>query len=512
MLNTIRKRLTRFLRDCRVEAGNLHKTERFSLPDCNSITLLYFRYGSHLNGRHSKRLAHRIIVVSRIFSSLLLFALLVVHPLVGMSAEVAEKKLSLDDCIEIALKNATSVKKAEYSLKLQGSDVLKSYGSFLPKLSLSASYTPYALNRSYTIQNGSYNKTESESLDFAIITSLNLFNGFRDYASLQSSLDKREAARYTLERALQSVVFDVTQTYFQVLLNRELLDISRENLLVAQDQLTLTNRQYEAGLKSIIDQYQQQSDAAESSLQVIKAESRWQRSLLELLRRLQIDPQTKIILEAAPELKITQVTKPDIDSLVAIALERRSDLKSRNLEAKGAKWQVTEARAQWYPALDLRFIANTAGSDYLRNQYSTPPLSKQLGNSTGYSVALNLNWALFDGFQTNYNVQAAKINHINKALDYTDLKNNLVIDLQQVAGDYASAFIQIESAKVSLTAARSAFEGIKRKYELGAASFIELSLARAALFNARSNLSQATYNLALQKSILDYTTGNISLP
>ena len=65
---------------------------------------------------------------------------------------------------------------------------------------------------------------------------------------------------------------------------------------------------------------------------------------------------------------------------------------------------------------------------------------------------------------------------------------------------------------MSLRAARSAWEGIKKKYELGAASFIELSTARATLFNARSNLSQATYNLALQKSVLDFTTGNAPLP
>lgn len=42
--------------------------------------------------------------------------------------------------------------------------------------------------------------------------------------------------------------------------------------------------------------------------------------------------------------------------------------------------------------------------------------------------------------------------------------------------------------------------------------FVELSSARAALFNARSNLSQATYNLALQKSVLEFATGSIPLP
>ena len=109
-------------------------------------------------------------------------------------------------------------------------------------------------------------------------------------------------------------------------------------------------------------------------------------------------------------------------------------------------------------------------------------------------------------------MESTKINHLNQKLDYEDLKNNIILDLQLATNDYAAALMQIETSKVSLTASSSAFEDIKRKYELGATGFVELSAARASLFNARSNLSQATYNLALQKSVLDFATGTIAIP
>lgn len=461
---------------------------------------------------------------SRFLLFFCVFTLFLACPLTGMSGEVAAKKLSLADCIEIALHNATSTKKAQYNLKLQSADVLRSYGSFLPRLSTSVGYTPYTLNQAsiqyYPDAPPLKIKTENDAINVALTTSLNLFNGFHDYASLQSSLDNKQAAQYTLTRAIESVVYDVTQAYYQVLLNRELLDISRENLRAAQDQMTLTERQFQIGLKSMIDRNQQQADTAESSLSVIKAETRWQRSLLELLRRLQIDPMTKIILEpASVEMNDSVFVAPDINTLINIALERRNDLKSKESETKGAQWQITMARAQWYPSLDLIFNASTAGTDYMRQsyngstiEYSYPPLADQLRHSIGYSVSLNMSWTIFDGFQTRYNVEMAKINYRNKELDYADMKNNILIDLQQAAGEYISAFKQIETAKVSLKAAASAFEGIKRKYELGATSFIEFSTARATLFNARSNLAQATYNLVLQKSVLDFTSGTVPLP
>ena len=464
------------------------------------------------------------ILVFKFFSYLFIAAFFFACPSTSSGAESAEKKLSLARCIEIALKNSTSSLKAENTLKLRGVDVMRNYGSFLPRLSASASISPYALSRSYTQDYSgtaiTKSKTESKTVDLTLATSLNLFNGFRDYASLQAALKTEGAAGYSLSRARQTIAFDVTQAYYQALLNIELLDIARENLLLARDQLTLTDRQFQIGLKSIIDRDQQQADAAESSLLVIKAETRMQQSMLELVRRMQIDPRTMFSLEPLPDNRNGLLyPKPDPDSLVAIAFQRRSDLKAKELETKASKWQVTQARSTLYPRLDLTFNVGTGGTEYLHQSigstpviYSYPPLSDQLANSIGYSAALNVSWTIFDGFQTRYEVEAAKINHLNQQYDYEDLKNYILIDLHEAAKEYTSALMQIETAKISLKAAQSAFEGIKRKSDLGSVSFIELSSARAALFSARSNLSQATYNLALQKNILDFTTGNIAAP
>ena len=432
-------------------------------------------------------------------------------------SETAPKKFSLTHCIEIALSNSTSARKAENALKLQGADVLRNYGRFLPRLSSSASYSPYTLSRTYApdISGEITNvKTSNKSVNLTVTTSLNLFNGFNDYASLQAALKKEDAAQYSLSRALQAIAFDVTQAYYQILLNQELLAIARENLLLAQNQMTLTDRQFQIGLKSMIDRNQQQADAAESGLSVIKAETRMQKSMLELVRRLQIDPLTTFSLEPLDGLNSPLPLKLDPDTLVKLAYQQRSDLKGKELEVSASKWGITQARAAYYPRLDVTFNVSSGGIEYLHPSigYTYPPLSDQLAKTIGYSVALNLSWTIFDGFQTRYNVEAAKINQINQQYDYEDLKNNILIDLHEAAGEYRSALMQIETAKISLKAAQSAFDGIKRKSELGAVSFIELSMARATLFTARSNLSQATYNLALQKSILDFSTGSIAIP
>lgn len=439
------------------------------------------------------------------------------------AAEPPQRRLSLRESISIALENASSLKKADNLVRLQGADVLRSYGSFLPKLSVSAGYVPYSVSRSYSqlTTTGTETvklKSERETLDLTLTTSLNLFNGFRDYAALQAALKNEESAEFSLSRARQAVVFDVTQNYCQVLLNQEILAIARENLLTAKDQLKLSERQFEIGLKSMPDLYQQQAETASSELSVNRAEAQLERSRLELLRRLRIDPRSGFSLEPLPkEMLSADLRKPDIDSLIALAGKNRNDLQSQKLESDAARWQIRQAASSWYPKLDLNFNVSTSGVESLRQTYSGftvdypyPPMAEQLENSIGYSVVLNLSWAIFDGFQTRFNVEQAKINHINQKLDYEDLQSDIALDLQQAAAEYHAAVASIASAKAGLKAAKAAYEGIKRKYDLGAAGFIELSSARAALFNAMSTLSQATYSLALQKNVLDFTSGTLS--
>jgi len=462
-------------------------------------------------------------MVNKSVFTLLIFLLL---PLTAIRAsEPPQKKLSLPECISIALENASSIKKAENARHLSGVDLLRSYGNFLPKLTSSANWTPTSVSRSYTVSSddpslGTYRtRTETSTVDFSLTASLNLFNGLSDYAALQSTLDRKKASGLSLQRAKEAVAYDVTQSYYQVLLDKELLGIASENQKSASDLLTLTERQFNIGLKSVTDLYQQQADTSNSELEVIRAGNRLRRSKLELLRRLRLDPETRITLEPVETSTIANLS-PDVDpeALKTTALARRADLEAEALQTDAARWDVKNSAGTRLPRLDLLFTTSTSAIDSYKMtlqgvhyDYPYPSIGKQLDNGIDYALSLNLSWTIFDGFQTRYAVQSAKVARLNRQLDYEDLKENIEIDLQQVTGDYRAAFDQIASARTSLQAAESAYAGVKRKYELGASGFVELSASRAALFNARSSVTQAFYNLALQKALLDFTTGTTTI-
>ena len=446
-----------------------------------------------------------------------LLTFIITNPAQGLAEEYNTKNLTLEECVRIGIENATTGIKAERALKLTGSDVLRNYGKFLPHLSASASYSPLTMQRNWSTTSNDYTKSKTESTSLSLQATLNLFNGFSDYASLKAALSEKKSARYSLARAYETIAYDITQSYYHALLEGELMVIAREDLRSSADQLKLTERQFQVGLKSMTDLYQQQAETASRELVLIQAESRARRSTLELLRRLQIDPQSQIGLAEPParETDGKDGTVGNADSLTALALRSRSDLKARDRSARAAKWKVTTARAARLPSLDASFTLGTDGTRYLSGSskvYSSPAIEDQLENSGDYAVALNLTWSIFDGYQTRYAVQAAKISHLNTMQDYDDLQRTIQIDIQQQLGDYHSAKTEIITANATVKAAEAAWNAVKRKYELGAAGFVDLSAARATLFDARSSLTRAKYNLARQKNILDYTTGKTALP
>jgi len=89
-----------------------------------------------------------------------------------------------------------------------------------------------------------------------------VFNAGRRILDTQSAKLAFEAGEKGLERAKQQVVFDVAQRYLQVLLDQELLKIAIENLENHQEQLRQIEGFVEAGLRTVSDLYNQQSEVA----------------------------------------------------------------------------------------------------------------------------------------------------------------------------------------------------------------------------------------------------------
>ncbi len=428
-------------------------------------------------------------------------------------------RLTIEQSIEIGLKNSALVQKNENNVALTGEQLLRSYGLFFPDFGVRASYAYATGTNLYTFSGLSLVNQKGSSGTFLLTSALNIFNGLSDYAGLKSALARRDASQLSLAWARQQVVLDLIQAYLPVILDRELLDIAVKNLAASNGRLKLLQGQTEVGSASLADLYRQQAQTSADELLLSNTQARLNDDVTLLIRKLRVDPQKKYEFET-PQLtpEVSSLNGKTSDDLIQIALDQRSDLKAQKLTVKFTDWDITRAKSGYFPHLDFIFSRNSAAShlnQQLVNGVDALPTNQQsvfsqLGNQVTYTFSLNLTWSLFDRFLTRYNVATARTTWENAQIDQKDTELQAIADVRIAVSDYQIAQDQLKSAKVGLKAAKEAFQAISGRYSVGAASFIDVLTSQTALVQAQSSEAQAIVNFKLREKTLAYATGTLT--
>ncbi len=443
------------------------------------------------------------------------------------SALDAVETLTLERAIRIAIDNAIATLQAKNQYELTGAQLLQAYGQFLPAVTISTTYTPINSNQRInptTLPGGQVIfplfGQQTTSIGFNLNASLNLFNGLADQAALQNAIHAREGAGYSLKRAKQDIAFSVAQGYLQVLLNQELLHIAQENLKSSQERLRQLREQARLGARTIADLYQQEAQTATDELAVIRAENTLRNSKLALIRQIRLDPAKDYKFEIPPiDTALLGAEYQDESKLILSAQEQRADLKAAQENLTATSWSITQARSSFLPALNLNFNLFTNGFNVFRQSFDgntipnpvLPSVVEQLGKQISFNVGLQLSWTIFDRFTTNLRAEQSLINYRNQELQYEDLKIRVVTEVRQAIGDYKAAIKQLESSSKGLVFAKQAFETVQKRYEVGSATFVEVTTAQAALVRAQSDYAQALFNFTFQKKILEYFLGTVDV-
>lgn len=430
-------------------------------------------------------------------------------------------RLNMQKCVDIAIQNATAVLKNENDVELAGTQVLQSYGQFLPNLQAGAGYDYSSGTSLITLSGAVPLDIKSQDASLNISSTLNLFNGLADYAGLKSALARRDSSRYSLTWAKQQVALDVTQSYLQTVLDEKLLNISRKNLDASEARLKLLQGQTRAGAASIADLYRQQAQTSADQLSVSTYENRLKNDRTLLLQKIRVDLRQEYEFET-PSLvaEPSPYAKRPIDELIKDALVQRTDLRSAQSRNESTDWNITQSRSGYLPKLDLVFNRASAGT-YLHQQRLNGndvlpayqhPLWGQLGPYTTYTIALNLTWNIFDRFVTRLNTEQSRVTYENSKVDTRDVELQVETDVRTSYVDYQTAVSQVETARVGVEAAQKAYDAIVGKYQVGSASFIDVLTSQSALVQAQSNQAQALINLKLREKTVAYAQGRLLTP
>ncbi len=414
--------------------------------------------------------------------------------------------ITFDDAIVIALRQNTTLRQANNASALNSATVRQQRLSLLPDLRFNTS-TGQNYGRGFSEDEGRIIDQTTQSLNAGVSSSVTLFNGMTNIASLRSAERSEDAGERNVKRAEQTVAFTVASNFLTLVQQQEQLRVQQENLAAQEAQEQQIQAYVNAGSRPISDLYQQQATVAAARTQVVNVERALELAKVDIIQALNLDPRGNYAF-TPPALDTTTANNSavtfNLDSLLTRALAQRSDLDAQEALVSAAQQNVKAAKGARWPSLSL-----TAGYNSAYNSATALGFSDQIDQRRGGAITLGFSVPLFDRGTADLGTQRAAIAEDNARLDLKDRQQQIGLEVRRAYLDYQADRQQLAAAEVQLRAAQLALQTSQQRYNVGAATLLEVTQARATQLQAASALVTARYALLFQRTLIGYYTGDL---
>jgi len=423
--------------------------------------------------------------------------------------------ITIDDAIAIALENNYALKQAKNELDLADDLIFSEKADFLPSVSASMNGSrttgqQFIFDR-FSEGLDPFVDISSQSISGGMNASINLFTGFTNILTLKSSQSNKESREQQYERAKELVIFNTATRYLQVLLDKELLAIAKQNLETSITQLEQVQAQVELGARPMVDLFNQEAQVANDELVVTQRENTQSLNTLLLIRQLEIDPLGTYDF-VVPDLTLNDLPWVDLNlkTLVDEALSIRSDILSAEASILSLRYQTQVTKNSLLPTLRASASVSSRYSDQYSIAGSEVSFSDQFfDQQVNRSLGLSFSVPLFNNWNRMYSIQSSQVQLKNAELNLDNSKMQVIQEVTQAYNDYSSYVKQLDASEKSLVASERAFQTQQERYNLGASTLIELTQAQSAFVSAQSSYTQALYNLIFQEKLVDFYLGKL---
>jgi outer membrane protein TolC len=397
------------------------------------------------------------------------------------------KVLTLNQCIDIALKNNPTVRASMFGVDVNQSRVSEARSTYYPQLSASASYA-----RVHPQPNTVVFNAPSEFDQYLTGFTLNqTILDFGKTSQVDISKYNLESSRSDLNATQDTVILSVKQAYYGVLQARRNRDVAADVLKQFQLHLDQAKGFYDVGTKARIDVIKAEVDLSNAKLSLINAENSLKIAWVTLSNVMGTADAPESAIEDNLSFQKYAITP---EEAMARAFENRSDLKSIIAKRQAAEANISFAQTGHYPVLSGFANYNWAGQT-----------TSTLEPYWNYGVQLTV--PLFSGFLTQQQTAEAKSNlYILRANEDT-LRQQIVLDVRQ-------AYLNLQAAEASIAtaelAARQATENLdlaNGRYTAGVGSPIEVSDAFATYVAAQANYTSALSNYRIAQATIEKSMG-----
>jgi outer membrane protein len=410
-----------------------------------------------------------------------------------------QKTLTLDEAINIALQKNSTLQKSINTLETYESGLLASYGSLLPSIAASGTWNWSRTEGGTTLIQGipiEAPTRDTRNYNVGAGANLTLFDGLANYAGVSQSKNDLDAARFSLERLKQDIVFQTISLYYDVINTKELLKVKEDDVRQAQKNLETITERNKLGAVTLADVYAQQVTLGNAELEEIRTRNNLETAKADLLYYLGLDVLEEYTFPEEFSTGAQRMNQDDVSVLVSDAMANRFDYKSALLQLESANDGITIARGGHFPSLTGSLGYGTSADRM-----------SDLFEFNSYSAGLTLRIPIFSGWSVDDRVELATVNALNKEVELNDLERDIKRNIQKTHLDLQAAEKSLSVAEKNVEAAEENLRIEQEKYSLGSSKLLDVLTATTNYTNARVNYINAQFAYIVLSEQLKYFTG-----
>lgn len=440
----------------------------------------------------------------RIKTAKLLFLLAISFSLPSLA--LAQQPITLKEALKYALDNNTAAKKAVLEIDKGKYKTQEVRAQALPQLTGNVGLTYNAIIGQLVADIGgqtqSFKMGQAWNSVAGVQLSQQLFNQ-QVFTGLQAARSSEAYYRLNAQLTQEQVIEQVANNYYQVLVNRQQLNVIDTNIKNVKVVEKIISNQFQNGLAKKIDVDRinvNLTNLTTQREQVVNAITQ-QENVLKFSMGMPIN--TNITL---PSSELTDV---DQNPVLAdtINLDNRTEMKLMDVQRKLLDLQRKAYVSEYYPTLSLN-----ANYNY-NSQSNSFDFLKSNRNAIGFdasAIGLTLRVPIFNGFLTRSKIRQADVEIKQFEADRFERTNSLNMAYENAKIQLRNSLNTINAQKKNADLAREIYVSTQNNYNNGLASLTDLLDTENSLTQAQNSYTQALLNYKIAEIQLIKSKGEIT--
>jgi outer membrane protein TolC len=315
------------------------------------------------------------------------------------------------------------------------------------------------------------------------------------------------AANFAFNDVHRQLIYDVLAAYYRLLNAAGQEEAAGASVVNARTVQQAAEERLRNGLATLPDVLEARSATAQAEYDLQAVLGAEQVARGDLATALGTSATTRIRVRPLSDVPTPDSIAITVEQAIVRALEQRPDLQAQVARVHQAQAERQQARAAFYPSLDVNIRPNVQSLYIMQQQLPWGHTADLTGRAS-----LTMNWTVFDGGARRSRLRQAEADIRDAEARVAATRDRIEDQVWAAYSNLITAFRQREAASALMTAATESYSAALESYNFGVRNLLDVTNAQKVLAQARSTDILARTQVLAALADLAFRTGDAIQP